>query len=86
MGKSYAYSDARNVISSLTPNAKETFLLKYGEIDPLKTIIDDVVSFIVTLYFACRKEQFPLWAKPALNTVETDLMHKVYRMLTQCKY
>ena len=84
LGKSYAYSDVRNVISSLTPNARETFLREYGETDPLETIIDDVVSVIVTLYFACQKEQFPLWAKPALNVVETDLMHKVDRMLTQC--
>ena len=83
LGKSYAYSDVRNVISSLNPNARETFLHEYGEIDPLEVIIDDVVSVIVTLYFACRKEQFPLWAKSALNTVETDLMHKVNCLLTQ---
>lgn len=86
LGKSYAYSDVRNVISSLNPNARETFLHEYGEIDPLEVIIDDVISVIVTLYFACRKEQFPLWAKSALNVVETDFMHKVNRMLTQCKY
>lgn len=86
LGKSYAYSDVRNVISSLNPNAREAFLHEYGEIDPLEVIIDDVVSVIVTLYFACRKKQFPLWAKSALNVVETDLMHKVNRMLTQCKY
>lgn len=85
-GKNYAYSDVRNVLSSLSPKAKEAFLLEYGAFDPKEAIIDDVISVVVTLYLACQREKFPSWANPVLNSVKTDFIYKVERMLTECKY
>lgn len=83
LGKGYAYSDVRNVLSSLTERAKDAFLCEYGEVDPLEQIVDDVVSVVVTLYFACQREQFPSWAKSTLDIVSTDFTDKVNRMLEQ---
>ncbi len=83
LGKGYAYSDLRNVLYSLKARAKDAFLDEYGEFDRFESIVDDVVSVVVTLYFACQRKQFPSWAKSTLDIVNTDFTDKVYRMLEQ---
>lgn len=81
LGKGYAYSDVRNVLSSLVPGAQEAFLDEYGAYDPAERILDDVVSVVVSLYFACQREQFPEWARCILETLNTDYTGKIERML-----
>ncbi|MCH5199204.1 MAG: hypothetical protein J1E34_09910 [Oscillospiraceae bacterium] len=85
LGKNYACSDIRNVLYSLSPKARKAFLLEYGDFSQKEAIIDDVISVVVTLYLALQRENFPSWAKPVLNSVKTDFICKVQRMLTECK-
>lgn len=80
LGKGYAYSDLRNVTSSLTPRAKEAFLAAYGAFDTIEAVLDDVVCVVVTLHLACQREQFPGWGKRLLEEVDTTLMDKLRRL------
>ena len=67
MGKGMAYGDIRNVTSSLSAEAAEAFLDEYSiEGMEEQVIADEVISPLVTLFFACQQEQFPGWAKESL--------------------
>ena len=77
LGKGYAYSDVRNVLSSLSEEAGHAFLDAYGEFDPTEKALDDVVSVVVTLFFACQCDKFPRWAKALLDEVDTTFVTKV---------
>ena len=83
LGKGYAYADLRNVTSSLSPRAAEAFLAAYGAFDPADAALDDVVSPIVTLHYACRREHFPNWARSSLESVRTDLPAKIRALLAR---
>ena len=83
LGKGYAYADLRNVTSSLSPRAAEAFLAAYGAFDPAEAALDDVVSPIVTLHYACRREHFPNWARSSLESVRTDLPAKIRALLAR---
>lgn len=83
LGKGYAYADIRNVCSSLSGDAREAFLKAYGPFDRREAAVDDVVSVIVTLYFACRREAFPGWAAGTLDSLQTDYGEKVGRLLKE---
>lgn len=63
LGKGYAYTDVRNILSSLSEEAGKAFLDEYGAFDPMEKALDDVVSVVVTLYLACQRDVFPLWAQ-----------------------
>jgi len=69
LGKGYVYGDIRNVCSSLGEKAKEAFLAAYGPYDESEIAIDRIVSELVSLHAACRKEKFPRWAEGALETI-----------------
>lgn len=71
LGKGYVYADIRNVCFSLSEVAKKAFLEEYGKFDTSEVIIDDVVSILTTLYFACQKVQFPSWANYTLKEINT---------------
>lgn len=81
LGKSYVYSDIRNVCSSLGSEAKHAFLSSYGTFDTKEIIIDDVASVISALYFACKRPQFPQWANEVLATLRGNYIDKVNLLL-----
>ena len=77
LGKGYAYTDLRNVMSSLSEEAGKAFLAEYGEFDPAEKVLDDVVSVVVTLYLACQRDTFPGWAQGLLDELETTFIDKI---------
>ena len=81
LGKGYAYADIRNVCFSLSEVAKKAFLEEYGKFDISEMIIDNVVSILTTLHFACQKTLFPSWANYALKELHTGFIDKVNRFL-----
>lgn len=82
LGKGYAYADIRNVCSSLPPEAGEAFRRAYGGFDASEAMIDDVVSVLTSLHFACQKEQFPFWAEDVLAGLNSVLYsEKIFSIL-----
>ena len=77
LGKGYAYTDVRNVLSSLSEDAGKAFLDEYGEIDPVEKALDDVVSVVVSLYLACRRDVFPWWAQALVDEIGATFAEKV---------
>ena len=85
LGKGYVYSDIRNVCSSLGNDAKVEFLSEYGNFDEKEKVVDDVVSHLVTLHFACERETFPNWAAQPLDMVKDGrLLLAVEQLLEVC--
>ncbi len=81
MGRGYAYGDVRNVCASLGPEAGRAFLEEYGPVDPWERRVDQVVSPLVTLIHACRRESFPAWARPSLEEMESSYPQVFTRFL-----
>ena len=77
LGKVYAYTDVRNVLSSLSEEAGKAFLNEYGTFDPIEKALDDVVSVVVTLYLACQRDEFPWWAQALLDELDTTFIEKI---------
>ena len=77
LGKGYAYTDVRNVLSSLSEEAGKAFLDEYGEFDPVEKALDDVVSVVVTLYLACKRDVFPWWAQSLLDELDSTFIEKM---------
>lgn len=77
MGKGYAYTDVRNVLSSLSEEAGKAFLDEYGEFDPVERALDDVVGVVVSLFLACRRDEFPWWAQALLDEIDTTFLSKL---------
>lgn len=77
LGKGYAYTDVRNVLSSLSEEAGKAFLDEYGEFDPVEKALDDVVSVVVTLYLACLRDVFPWWVQALLDEIDTTFIDKI---------
>ena len=80
LGKGYAYTDVRNVLSSLSEKAGKAFLDEYGDFDPVEKALDDVVSVVVTLYLACLRDEFPWWAQALLDELNTTFIKKIENM------
>lgn len=80
LGKGYAYTDVRNVLSSLSEEAGKAFLDEYGMFDPVEKALDDVVSVVVTLYLACKRDVFPWWAQALLDELNTTFIKKIENM------
>jgi len=70
LGKGYIYADIRNVCSSLGEEAKAAFLSAYGRFNEQEKDVDDVISLLVNLHFACERENFPNWALESLEQVK----------------
>ena len=77
LGKGYAYTDVRNVLSSLSEEAGKVFLDEYGTFDPVEKALDDVVSVVVTLHLACQRDVFPWWAQALLDELDTTFIDKI---------
>ena len=80
LGKGYAYTDVRNVLSSLSEEAGKAFLDEYGMFDPVEKALDDVASVVVTLYLACKRDVFPWWAQALLDELNTTFIKKIENM------
>ena len=76
MGRGYAYADIRNVTVSLSAEAAAAFLAEYGPTDPLERAVDDILSPIITLILASRRDTFPSWAKDSLQALD-DLPDRI---------
>ena len=77
LGKGYAYTDVRNVLSSLSEEAGKAFLDEYGEFDPIEKALDDVVSVVITLHLACQRDELPWWAQALLDELDTTFIEKI---------
>ena len=64
-------------LSSLSEKAGKAFLEEYGEFDPLEKTLDDVVSVVSTLFFACQRDKFPRWAQALLDELDTTFIEKM---------
>lgn len=78
LGRGYAYGDVRNVTVSLSPKAAEAFRRAYGPINPTEAA---VVSVIVTLILASRREIFPAWAEPSRRTLKKELPGRINNVI-----
>jgi len=81
LGKGYVYADIRNVYSSLGEKAKVAFLSAYGEYNEHEKDVDDVVSPLVTLHFACQREKLPNWAMASFEQLKDGKMLVAVRKL-----
>lgn len=79
------YGDIRNVCSSLGSKAKAAFLSAYGEFDEYEKIVDDVVSTLITLYFACQRDKFPAWANGCLEALQNGELLAAAEKLLEAK-
>lgn len=77
LGKGYAYTDVRNVLSPLSEEAGKTFIDEYGKFDPSEKALDDMVSVVVTLHLACLRDGFPWWAQTLLDEIDTTFIEKI---------
>lgn len=77
LGKGYAYTDVRNVLSSLSGEAGKAFLDEYGVFEPMEKALDDVVSVVVTLHQACLRGKVPWWAQSLLDEINTTFIEKI---------
>ena len=77
LGKGYAYTDVRNVLSALSEEAGKVFLDEYSEFAPVEKALDEVVSVVVTLYLACLRDEFPWWAQELLDEIDTIYIKKI---------
>ena len=80
LGKGYAYGDVRNVLSSFSNEAGAAFLEAYGAVDPLEQALDDVVSVVTSLFFACQRKPFPRWAQGLLQDMKTSMPEKITKL------
>lgn len=81
LGKGYAYTDVRNVLSSLSEEAGKAFLDEYGDFNPVEKTLDDVISVVATLNLACQRDVFPWWALALLDDVNTSFADKIKELL-----
>ena len=79
LGMGLRYSDYRNVIGSLGPNAAVAFRSEFGETDPREKILDDLIAPLYTLIIAFQRSKFPSWAEPHLKLAKTGIIHNRFR-------
>lgn len=94
LGKGYVYADIRNVCSSLGSEAQNAFLSAYRFAaenekpdlwDKLQVPLDNVISTIVTLVLACRREKTPKWADSYIESIRngayTEQVEELIRLI-----
>jgi len=72
LGRSYRYSDIRNVCWSLSPEAGHAFRKAYGSYDLREKSVDRCLSAIVTLIHCSTRSAFPHWGQQALAEVRQE--------------
>lgn len=78
LGIGMRYSDCRNVTSSLSGNAVESFWDAYGDIDPRECVLDSPLATLYSLHVASRRSNFPKWAKPCLDDVINGHLERAF--------
>lgn len=81
-GKGAAVSDINNVCWSLAAEAKAVFLDAYGETDEKEKLIEEVAMILSSLYFACKREDFPDWGVELLEELKNGYSKKLKRLLS----
>lgn len=80
-GKGPAYSDINNVCWSLSEEAKEAFLDEYGKIDEHEKFVAETAMVLSSLFFACKREEFPDWGKELLEELKTGFDEKIKKLV-----
>ena len=81
-GKGSAYSDINNVCWSLSEDAKKAFCEEYGKIDEHEKLVTEISIALSSLYFACKKEEFPDWGDKLLGEFcSLDYTKKLKKLL-----
>ena len=80
-GKGPAYSDINNVGWSLSEKAKEAFLEEYGKIDEHEKLVEEIAMVLSSLFFACKREEFPDWGNELLEELKNGFNEKLEKML-----
>jgi len=70
VGRGTAYSDWRNVVGSLRPEAKEAFLSVYGPVDKRQAVLDEPLALLYGLAVAVKRPRLPQWALPLIEGVQ----------------
>lgn len=81
LGKGYAVSDVRNVLYDMSPEAKAAFWQEYGAVDPKEEALDNVVSWVTSLYMACTREEMPGWAEEYVQGIDDVLPARIKALL-----
>ncbi|NPV54686.1 MAG: hypothetical protein HPY71_14420 [Firmicutes bacterium] len=79
MGIGLAYSDCRNIISSLGSKAVAAFWDTYGPIDERERLFDDPTSILYALYVAMQRPKTPSWASECISKVENGEFERSLR-------
>lgn len=85
LGKGYIYSDIKNVTWGLGESAKKAFLDTYGKYNENKILLHEVVSPIISLYFASHRDVFPKWACEELQLLKSGNLLKSEKKLFNIK-
>jgi len=81
-GRGHAYSDVRNVTSSLSERAAQAFREAYGAVNPEEQAADKVAAVLCALWTASRRKTFPKWAENSLNALQDgSLLRDLKRLL-----
>ena len=80
-GKGPAYSDINNVCWSLSEEAKEAFLDEYGKIDEHEKFVAETAMVLSSLFFACKREEFPDWGRKLLEELKTGFDEKIEKLV-----
>ena len=80
-GKGPAYSDINNVCWSLSEEAKEAFLDEYGKIDEHEKFVAETAMVLSSLFFACKREEFPDWGRELLEELKTGFDEKIKKLV-----
>ncbi len=74
-----AYSDWRNVMSTLRGSARAAFVETYGEINESEKLLDDPLSILHGLVIASRRARFPNWAITLAEMVKNGKLERRIR-------
>jgi hypothetical protein len=83
LGVGYRYSDIRNVCSSLSEKAKEIFMDEYGDFCEGEKIVDDVISHLITLTNAYKRDVFPNWANSSLRVIHNGRLEMCVKKMLE---
>ena len=83
LGLGLRYSDYRNVLGSLGPNAASAFRSEYGETDPREKVLDDLMAPLYALVVAFRRSKFPSWAVPHLQHAKTGEIYNRFKRVME---
>ncbi len=69
-----AYTDWRNVTSSLEGEARKAFIKAYGPVSQTERLLDTPLATLYGLLIASKRAEVPGWAHPLLDDVENGAL------------